>query len=320
MKRNLALCVLIALLLGGCATNPAPTPTAPTAAASPLATPVPTVPAAPATVAAPANTPPGDVAATVNGVAIPMSTYKAQLQTAIASYSQQPGVDPNSPDGQAAIAALRTQVLDWLIDQAIIDQAAAQLGIHIDDAQVDAEVERIRNENPEGFDDWLKSNGFTEETFRLQTRSDLLGAAVRDQVTKDVGGKVEQVHVRQILVDTQEQARAVLDQLRAGTSFESLARRLSKDEASRDNGGDLGFVPKGVLAESVEQVAFALQPGQISDPVQSPFGWHIIQVLEHDPAREVSPEILTTLRQDAFMRWLDGERNKAQIQRFIAGE
>lgn len=314
--------LLALLVLGGCTAQRPPAPAGPTLTGEPVRTvqqPLPTSPpVATQTPGAVAKTPTAAVAAMVNGQPIPMATYQAQLATAIASFSQQPGFDPKSAEGQAALAALRAQVLDWLIDQALIDQAAAREGIRVTDAQVEAEVERVRGSNPSGFAAWLEQNGFTEESFRAQTRSDLLGAAMRDRVTRDVPTRAEQVHVRHILVDTEAQARSLLDRLRkGGTTFEALARQHSKDEASRAQGGDLGFVARGILAESVEQVAFAMVPGQISDPVQSPFGWHLVQVVARAPARDIPPEMLATLRQEAFMRWLEGEREKARIERYV---
>lgn len=243
-----------------------------------------------------------------------MATYQAQLQAAIKSYGQQPGADPQSADSQVA---LRQQVLEWLIDQTLIDQAAEREGIVVSDEQVTAAFERIRSENPDGFAEWLAENGFTEETFCAQTRSDLLGVAMRELVTRDVGGEVEQIRLRQIVVGSEAEAQDLLAQIRNGSAtFEALARAHSIDEASRDNGGDLGFVPREMLPESVAQVAFAMQPGEISAPVQSRFGWHLVQVVERDPARQVPPEMLATMRQEVFMRWLERERATAQIERY----
>jgi len=254
----------------------------------------------------------------VNGQAIALATYQAQLQVAMRSYEQQPGVDPQTPDGQAALAALRQQVLDWLIDQVLINQAAQREGIVVNNAQVSGEVERIRSENPAGFAEWLAANGFSEDSFRAQVRSDLLGAAMRDRVTQEVGRKVEQLHLRHILVDSEAQARALLDQIKRGSgTFPDLAAAHSRDEGSRGNGGDIGFVPPAMLPESVAAAALAMQPGQISGPVQSASGWHLLQLVERDPARDAPPELLATLRQEAFMRWLQGERAKAEIQRFV---
>lgn len=305
---KLLACALALLALSGC--KPASSPAGPTAVVQPVQNPEQSTTA---------NTPsPVEAAAIVNGQPIPLATYQAQAETALAGYLQQPGIDPDSEDGRAAAAALRQQVLDWLIDQTLINQAAEREGIRVDNAAVDAEVERIRGEDPSGFADWLKANGFTEETFRTQTRSDLLAVAMRDRVTQSVAGTVEQVHLCHILVDSEAEARSLREQIRtSGVDFGTMARAYSWDEASRDNGGDIGFMPRGMLPESLEKVAFALKPGQISEPVESPFGWHLLQLVKKDPARTVSPEMLATLRQEQFMRWLDEERSRAQIQRLI---
>lgn len=320
MKSRVVLFGLAAVmaLAAACAPSPTDEPAVPTAVAQPMETPVSPLPTNPGNTPASATATPADVAALVNGQPISMSFYQAQLQTAIASYSQQSVVDPKTPEGKAALDALREQVLDWLIDRALTDQAAAREGIQVDEAQVNAEFERIRQQKPDGFADWLKNNGFTEETFRAQIRSDLLGAAVRERVTQGLGGKVEQVQVSHILVDSEAEARAALDRLRQGSiRFEALVKQISQDEATRNNGGDLGFVPRGILPESLEAVAFSMKEGQISDPVQSPFGWHILKLVKRDPAREIAPDTLATLRQDAFMRWLEAEREKAKIETFI---
>ena len=148
--------------------------------------------ALPATTTGPAA--PGDVAAVVNGQAIPMALYQAQLKSALASFPPQPGLDPQSPEVQAA---LRMQVLDMLIDQALTEQAAARMGIRVDEAQVAAEVERIRGQAAGDLAGWLEANGYTEETLAAQVRSELVGAAVRDRVTSGVPAGPDEVSQRQ---------------------------------------------------------------------------------------------------------------------------
>ncbi|MCL6431105.1 MAG: peptidylprolyl isomerase, partial [Anaerolineae bacterium] len=270
-----------------------------------------------ATVAAQAP-PPQNVAALVNGEGISMARYEAELRIALATYTAGTALDESSPEGQATLKALRQQVLEWMIDRVLINQAAARAGIAINEARVDSEVERIRGDNPDGFADWLQRNGFTEESFREQVRSDLLGAAMRERVTAGISSRVEQVHLRQIVVAGEAEARGLLEKLRAGNAgFEDLARTHSIDEGSRESGGDLGFVPRGILPESVERVAFGLEPGEVAGPIHSVLGWHLIQLVERDVAREVPPEILETLRQEAFMRWLEQERERAQVLRYV---
>jgi parvulin-like peptidyl-prolyl isomerase len=83
-------------------------------------------------------------------------------------------------------------------------------------------------------------------------------------------------------------------------------------------GGDLGFFPRGVLtSETVENAAFALQPGQVSEPVQSELGYHIVQVVDRNPDQEIAPENLRLLKDQAVRAWLDDLRASADIQVFV---
>ncbi len=91
---------------------------------------------------------------------------------------------------------------------------------------------------------------------------------------------VEEVHARHILVATEEEAKAVKAELDGGKPFEVLAMEKTTDPSGKQNGGDLGFFSKGMMVPEFEAVAFTLEPGKISDPVQSQFGWHIIKLEE----------------------------------------
>lgn len=261
---------------------------------------------------------PGDVAALVNGQVIPMALFQAQAEAAVRAFRQQPGNAQEAPEAQPAEQALRRQVLDLLIDQVLIEQAAAREQVAVDQGQVDAEVARVRAENPDGFSGWLAANGFTEESFRAQVHRDLLATALRQRIADAVAGQEEQVHLRQIVVATEAEAQELLAQVAAGTAaFEELARAHSLDEAGRAVGGDLGFVPRGVLSPAVEEAAFGLQPGQVAGPVESATGWHLVLLVARDPAREVPPELLAARQQESFARWLAEERERAEIERYV---
>ncbi len=280
---------------------------------SPLS-PLPSLTAQPTPALLPTATIPADAAAVVNGRVITQAVFEAQASAAIEAYRQQTGGD----DGQVAEQAIRAQVLDLLIDQVLVEQAAAREGVTVDDAQVDAQVEQARAQNPDGFPAWLAANGLTEDTFRAQTRANLLAAAMRERVSAEVGKTVEQVHLRQIVVQTEAEAREILQQVQSGSAtFEDLAGEHSLEEAGRANGGDIGFVPRGVLAQSLEEVAFGLEPGQIAGPIEGRSGWHVIKLVERDPAREVPPEMLITLQQEMFARWLQEERAHADIGKYV---
>lgn len=271
----------------------------------------PTVAAATATaVVAASPTPTVPAAAIVNGQAIPLEEYQRQVRLAESSFMKQGGTAAD----QETLRQVRQQVLDWLIDQALIEQTAQRMGITISDAAVNAELEKARGDDAAKFAKWLEENGLTEESFRANLRSELLGAAVRDAVTAYIPDRMEQVHLRHILVASEQEARQILAQIKTNDDFVRLAKLHSIDMGTRESGGDLGFYPRGVLSPEIDRVAFNIVVGQISDVIQTSFGYHIIQVLERDPAREVTEEMMLALRQEAFMSWLEAERARAQIE------
>ncbi|MDP3786433.1 MAG: peptidyl-prolyl cis-trans isomerase [Candidatus Omnitrophota bacterium] len=114
---------------------------------------------------------------------------------------------------------------------------------------------------------------------------------------KDKFKEPEKIKVFHILVDNEAEAKDILAKLKAGADFAALAKEKSKD-ASKENGGELGFIAKGQTVPEFEQAAFALQPGQLSDVVKTQFGYHIIKVNEKQPEKELSfDEVKDQLKQ-----------------------
>ncbi len=285
------------------AAAPQPTPAAPTAAATEhVVRPTPSVP----------------TAALVNGQPVELEAYERQVELAVASLSQHQELDPETEEGELALAQLRHQILDAMIDQLLIEQAATEAGIVISEEQVDVEMDRLIGDDVAKFEEWLTTNGLTRNNFRSQLRQQLLTAAFQEQIVGSEAPPVEQARARHILVETESEAMDLLIRLRAGESFAELARQYSQDQGSSESGGDLGFFPRGVMPVQVEAVAFALAPGQRSGIVKTDFGYHIIEVLEKDPSREIPEEMLPVWRQNMFMRWLEAERATAEIEYLIA--
>ena len=330
-----ALLVLTSLLLLSCGgpagttspLSPLDTPTrAPTAAGSPGPVEQPTsLPGEPPT---PSFTPAATdlvstptlavaAAALVNGQPVVLDDYESQVALAMESLDEGQTFDPSTEEGKAATLQLRRQILDAMIDQVLIEQAAARVGITISDEQVESEIARLIGEDLAKFEEWLEANGLTRDSFKVQLRQQLLGAAFQEHVVGSLPPKVEQVHARHILVATEAEAMDILVRLRAGEGFAALAKQYSQDKASSEAGGDLGFFPRRVMPIQIEAVAFALAPGQRSGIVATDFGYHIIEVLEKNPAREVPEDMLPVWRQNTFMHWLDTERLTANIQYLI---
>lgn len=304
MKRIL-LPLFLLLLLGACTMPPVPAQGVPTP-------PPPTLPP-------PTPTPERPLAARVNGQPIYLVDYErqvAQYQDALASS----GVEIASPEGQERLRRMRAQILEWMIEQVLIEQAAAGMGITVGEEEVDAAVAQIVQDagSEEAFQERLERSGMTLQDLWAQLRTELLRARVLEEVQKTVPERAEQVHARHILVDTPERAESIRRQLEAGADFAQLARQYSQDESTRNAGGDLGWFPRGVLlAPEVEEAAFSLQAGEVGPVVQSRFGYHIVQTLERKQDEPISPEHRQLLQDRAVQSWLESLWNQAVIERFV---
>ncbi len=281
--------------------------------------PSPTTAGLPPTAPPPTPTPERPLAARVNGQPIYLVDYErqvAQYQDALAAS----GADIASPEGQERLRQMRAQILEWMIEQVLIEQAAAGMGITVSEEEIHAAVNQIVQDagSEEAFRERLERSGMTLSDLQMQLRAELLRARVLEQVQKTVPERAEQVHARHILVDTRERAEALLGQIQAGADFAQLARQYSQDESTRDAGGDLGWFPRGILlAPEVEEVAFSLQAGQVGPVVRSRFGFHIVQTLERKQDEPISPEHRQLLQDRAVQSWLESLWEQAVIERFV---
>ena len=160
--------------------------------------------------------------------------------------------------------------------------------------------------------------GFNEAAFRDLFAQGLYREKLQEALAAEVPTAAEQVHARHILVETEEEAQQVLERLEAGEDFAALANELSTDPASE--GGELGWFPRGQMVAEFEEAAFALQPGEISDPVQTSFGYHIIELLERDPDRPLEESMLAQVRAAALSDWIEEARQSESIERFWSSD
>jgi len=268
--------------------------------------------------------PDAPLAARVNGRPILLAEFEKNVARRQDEMAQM-GINLNTPEGQTALAEMRQQILDGMIEQELINQEAARLGIEVADAELEAAVNQIIIESGgmEAFTKYLTEIArMTVEEYRAGQREGMLTQKIMEHVTRDVPTTAEQVHARHILVNTAAEANALLARLRAGADFATLAQQYSKDIITSAGGGDLGWFPRsGLFDAALEKAAFDLQPGQISGVVQSDLGgqtvYHIVQVIERDPARSLSDDALLTARRLAFQRWLDNLKASAKIEQLV---
>jgi peptidyl-prolyl cis-trans isomerase D len=160
-----------------------------------------------------------------------------------------------------------------------------------------------------------KDINFSEKQLREVIASQLYRKKVMEALTKDLPHTQEQVWARHILVPDKQTAETVETRLKQGEDFAKLAAEFSTDQATKDNGGDLGWFPVGQMDPAFEKVAFNLKIGQISDPVETQFGWHIIQVLGHED-RPLTDAQYQQLQLTKFNDWLTQQRSKENVQTF----
>ena len=292
---------LTALLIASCNRTP-PTPTV---SPDPVQSTLPPVVEPTITVTS------GPAAARVNGEGITLLDYQAELARLDASLQE---------TGMVLTASEQSQrVLDELIDQMLLAQAARQGGFVLDEAALNDRITRLGGEaaangaGESALTDWQQKYGYTPESFRLALTLAAEAAWQRDQIANSVPEAVEQVHARQILVLDAGLADQVSGSLKSGADFATLAYQYEPL-----TGGDLGWFPRGYLTQpAVEDAAFALQPEQVSDVIETPYGYHIVQVLEHDAQHPLSGDARRFLQRKAVADWLLAQRQQAQIEILI---
>jgi len=254
---------------------------------------------------------------------------------------------------QSNALTLPSDVLDDMIDDELIRQEAASRNITVTADELQEEVETqfgyIRNpptptpapitatlgitvtptptEAPMTLDEFqtnyneyvvaLRKNVDVSETlFRRLFESDLYSTKLQDALAEEVSLTAEQVHVRHILVATEDEAKTVVERLQAGEDFAALAKELSQDTGTSEDGGDLGWFPRGQMVTEFEDAAFALEPGQTSDPVQTSYGYHIINLIERDANRALDETTLEQKKSTALEDWLAVARTSDAVQSF----
>src|SRR6204780_5309400 len=205
-------------------------------------------------------------------------------------------------------AAKKENVLAFLIDMKIVAKAAEAKKIE-DRPDFKARLAFTRNRLL--MDNLLAVEGKAATTDEAMKK-------VYDDASKQISGEQE-VHARHILVETEDEAKAVEEELKKGADFAELAKKKSKDPGASD-GGDLGFFTKDQMVPEFSAVAFALEPGKISDPVKSQFGWHIIKVEEKRNRQppdfaQVKSQIETYVTRKAQADYVAKLRETAKIER-----
>lgn len=170
-------------------------------------------------------------------------------------------------------------------------------------------------ENYKSFIAKFAEIGFSEKDIKELYRNQMISQKVYEKITADVPTEEEQLWARHILVATEEEAQEVLNRLAKGEDWSVIAADVSTDTSNKDSGGDLGWFGHNKMVLEFEEAAYALQVGEISKPVKTSFGYHIIQLL----GKEIRPFDINQLdqnKQKVFNDWLTTEKEKHKIEQF----
>jgi len=205
-------------------------------------------------------------------------------------------------------ATKKENVLAFLIDMKIVAKAAEAKKIEDRD---DFKARLAFTRNRLLMDNLLAAEGKAATTDEAMKK-------VYDEAAKQIEGEQE-VHARHILVETEDEAKAIEAELKKGADFAELAKKKSKDPGASD-GGDLGFFTKDQMVPEFSAAAFSLEPGKISDPVKTQFGWHIIKVEEKRNRKapdfeQVKGQIETYVTRKAQAEYVAKLRESAKVER-----
>jgi peptidyl-prolyl cis-trans isomerase C len=238
----------------------------------------------------------GDAIARVNGVPVPKSRLDAMIQQQQAR---------GTPDNEQT----RAMVRDELVNREIVAQEAAKAGL-AKSPEVQAQIDSARQEILVGayVRDWLRKHPITDA--EVQQEYDRAKGQTGDQEYK----------ARHILVETEDQAKAMIADLKKGAKFEELATKNSKDSGTKERGGDLDWNVPGVFDKQFSDAMTKLEKGKYTEtPVRTRFGFHVIQLddvraVKFPALAEVKPRIQQQLVQGKIEELVRGLRAKAKVE------
>ncbi|MFL6008370.1 MAG: peptidylprolyl isomerase [Rubrobacteraceae bacterium] len=273
----------------------------------------------------------------------------------VQEFAKQSGLGELSPDSPQ-YEALIAQIMPQLTDIEIAKAYAEEHGITVSEQDVDKEIETLKDQvfqqaqsqgqdlgREEAFDQALQQAGITEEQLRQQIRDQLPIQKVQERVAGDVGPSQEEVEqfyeqnkaaqfttpearcTRHILFNKDQKAKAeeVKQQLQNGGDFAELAKEYSQDPGSAEQGGDLGCLGRGETVANFEEAVFNAKQGEIVGPVETEFGYHLIEVTKiqeeaTQPLSEVEGQIRDQLTTEAqsqeFTAWLQKQREQRNVK------
>jgi foldase protein PrsA len=279
-----------------------------------------------------------DDVAVVGGQQVTKEQFQALMGRAEKSYAAQKRKFPKP--GTREYENLKGQAVDFLVQRAEFEDEAGDMGIKVDDKKVDERINKLIKQfyggSQKKYEETIKAQGLTPETARQEVKAQVISEELYKKVTDDVKVSDKELRdyydsnksiyvqkesrdVRHILVTKKALADQLYQQLKGGANFATLAKKYSKDPGSAQNGGRL-TITRGQTVKEFDKTAFALKKDQLSPPVHTQYGYHIIQALSGiRPAKTTSfDKVESSIRQqleqqkkqDEMTKWVDSTKKK----------
>jgi len=249
--------------------------------------------------------------AVVNGRFITFTDFSKRYEAYKKSITANQVFDFNDPANAQVVAKQRTDLLTRMVDLKLEELLSARMNLGVSKSDIDQELTAFT------------ANGSAEFEKSLQ---DTYGWKISDFVAELVIPQLREQKLRKALVADEklnaksfETARDIKTKLGQGADFAELAKQYSQDTTSKDLGGDLGWIVPEDLAPDFREAVFKLQPKQVSEILISPYGLHIVQVLESskDDSGKTSVHLRQIMLSDLnFDKWLQQQRNEAKVWKF----
>ena len=272
------------------------------------------------------------VKAKVNDKVITQEEYDKQLSfyKKVAETQYGEGAwDMKVAEGQTIGNYYESTLLDQLISDLVLVDAAEKEGIKVTDEELDGELQEFKSymETDDKYKQFLESYGMNEDYLKESLRKEYvinhyLSSKIENLEPTDEELQTlfnslkmnESVRASHILVKTEDEAKNVIDRLNKGESFEDLATELSIDTASKDKGGDLDYFSYSEMVQPFSDAAFSMEAGQISEPVKSEFGYHIIKVTD----KKVDDTVTLETKKDELTKYYKSLKYQELLNKLIS--
>lgn len=279
------------------------------------------------------------VAATVNGVDIPIETfneeYAAQRNSIVLTSGEDYLQEKLGKEDMTIDQGIREFVLNNLVQMELVRQDAEKKDVKVDDSKVEEQINAIieQSGSKEKFEEQLKEQGITEKFFReFLAKQELVKEyqaklkeelKISEEEAKEIYDKDKDKYfvadADHILVETEEEAKEIKKELDGGADFNEVAKEKSKDPTAKDNGGKLGEFSTGQMVKEFEDALVKLEAGQISEPVKTQFGYHLIKLnsLNHKEFEDVKDQIIETATSEKLTEYLNKLEKDAKVKKYV---